>query len=138
MRRDTTGPAGEGASARLIGVGVDIIEIERVGQAIERSGDRFVRRVFSEAEAGYARSRREPARHLAARFAAKESVIKALRVPSGLGWLWRDIEVIRSDGPPSIRLSGRALERASELGVASCHLSMSHSGTHAVAVVVLV
>jgi holo-[acyl-carrier protein] synthase len=138
MRRDATVPADPGASAGLIGVGVDIIEIERVGQAIQRGGERFVRRVFSEAEARYARSRREPARHLAARFAAKESVIKALRVPPGLGWLWRDIEVIRSEGPPTIRLTGRALERAAALGVASCHLSMSHSATHAVAVVVLV
>jgi len=138
MRGYETVPADQGAPARLIGVGVDIIEIERVGHAIERGGERFVKRVFSEAEARYARSRREPARHLAARFAAKESVIKALRVPPGLGWLWRDIEVIRSEGPPSIRLTGRALERAAHLGVASCHLSMSHSGTHAVAVVVLV
>ena len=127
----------EGA-AGVIGVGVDIIEIDRVGQAVERSGERFVRRVFSEAEVDYARSRREPARHLAARFAAKESVIKALRVPPSLGWLWRDIEVTRGEGPPSIRLTGRAQQRALALGVTSCHLSMSHSATHAVAVVVLV
>lgn len=136
--RGSGAPSVPGIPAKVIGVGVDIIEIERVGQALDRSGDRFVQRVFSEAEARYARSRREPARHLAARFAAKESVIKALRVPPGLGWLWRDIEVTRADGPPSIRLTGRARERAAALGVSSCHLSMSHSTTHAVAVVILV
>jgi len=124
--------------ARVIGVGVDIIEIQRVGEALARSGERFLKRVFSDAEATYAATRRSPARHLAARFAAKESVIKALRVPPGFGWLWRDIEVMRTDGPPSIRLTGRAKERASALGVGSCHLSMSHSDTHAIAIVVLV
>src|SRR5262245_26628973 len=96
----------------VIGVGVDIIEIDRVRDAVHRGGERFVRRVFSEREAAYCRGKRDPARHLAARFAAKESVIKALRVPPGLGWLWRDIEVRRGDGPPSIGLTGRALERA--------------------------
>ena len=70
--------------------------------------------------------------------AVVESVIKALRVPAGLGWLWRDIEVTRTSGPPSIRLTGRALERATALGVLGCHLSLSHSATHAVAIVVLV
>ncbi|MBI3447590.1 MAG: holo-ACP synthase [Acidobacteria bacterium] len=122
----------------VIGIGIDIIEIDRVERAIERGGDRFVRRVFSDDEIRYARSRRRPASHFAARFAAKESVIKALRVPPGLGWLWRDIEVTRGGGPPSIRLTGRALDRATSLGVAGWQLSMSHSTTHAVAVVVLV
>lgn len=126
------------AAGSVIGVGIDIIEIDRVGEAIERGGERFVRRVFSEDEIRYARSRRRPASHFAARFAAKESVIKALSVPPGLGWLWRDIEVTRGGGPPSIRLSGRALARAASLGVRGSHLSMSHSATHAVAFVVLV
>ena len=129
MRADTGG---------VIGIGVDIIEIDRVERAIERGGDRFVRRVFSEEEIRYSRSRRRPASHFAARFAAKECVIKALRVPPGLGWLWREIEVTRGAGPPSVRLTGRALDRAASLGVAGFHLSMSHSTTHAVSVVVLV
>jgi len=121
----------------VIGVGVDIIEIERVRLAAERGGDRFVNRIFSGLEAGYCRGKRHPARHLAARFAAKESVIKALRVPAGLGWLWRDIEVSSAGGPPAIRLTGRALERARALHVSRCHLSISHSDTHAIAMVVL-
>lgn len=121
----------------ILGVGVDIIEIDRVGQAVERGGERLVSRVFSGAEAAYCRRRRYPARHFAARFAAKEAVIKALRVPPDLGWLWSEIEVVRVEGPPSIRLTGRALGRARELRVSGCHLSLSHSDTHAVAVVVL-
>jgi len=124
-------------TSAVIGVGVDIIEIERVRLAVERGGTRFVRRVFLDAEAAYSMGKRYPARHFAARFAAKEAVIKALRVPPGLGWLWRDIEVVRGAGPPSIRLSGRALERSAALGASAAHLSISHSETHAVAIVVL-
>lgn len=137
MEDPLSNPESPSASGAVIGVGVDIIEIERVRRAAERGGDRFLRRVFSSTEALYCRSRRDPARHLAARFAAKESVIKALRVPPGLGWLWRDIEVSDGGGPPSLRLTGRALERARTLGVSGSHLSMSHSDTHAIAMVVL-
>lgn len=138
MRSSSDLPPAPVPPGSVIGVGVDIIEIDRVREAVERGGDRFVRRVFSESEAAYCLGRKDPARHLAARFAAKESVIKALRVPPGLGWLWREIVVRRGDGPPSIELTGRALERAAALGVKGSHLSMSHSDTHAVAVVVLV
>ncbi len=138
MSRGAALPAPPAAVGPVIGVGVDIIEIERVRRAADRGGERFLRRVFSESETRYCMSRKDPARHLAARFAAKESVIKALRVPPGLGWLWRDIEVTRPGGPPSVRLSGRALERSRALGVSTCHLSMSHSDMHAVAIVVLV
>ncbi len=137
MEDPLNSPEPPAASGAVIGVGVDIIEIERVRRAAERGGERFLRRVFSSTEAVYCSSRRDPARHLAARFAAKESVIKALRVPPGLGWLWRDIEVSGRGGPPSIRLSGRALERARTLGVSDSHLSISHSDTHAIAMVVL-
>ena len=138
MVRDTRLRPLEAPPSSVIGVGIDIIEIERVRTALERGGDRFLTRVFSEAEAEYCRSRRRPARHFAVRFAAKESVIKALSVPPGLGWLWRAIEVAGGGGPPTLRLSGRALERADQLGVSASHLSMSHSDQHAVAVVVLV
>jgi len=121
----------------VLGVGIDIVEIERVRQAIERGGERFVSRIFSRGEVDYCTGRRHPARHFAARFAAKESVVKALRVPPGLGWLWRCIEVTGSGGAPSIVLSGRAVSLARELGVSTSHLSLSHSDSHAVAVVVL-
>ncbi len=121
----------------VIGVGIDIIEIERIRVALDRGGQRLLDRLFTPEEAAYCRSRRSPERHFAARFAAKESVVKALRAPAGLGWLWRCIEVTGAGGPPSLRLSGRAHERAERLGVTASHLSLSHSETHAVAVVVL-
>lgn len=121
----------------VIGVGIDIIEIERVREALERGGQRFLTRLFTPGETSYCSARRLPERHFAARFAAKESVVKALRVPPEIGWLWRSIEVTGAGGPPSLRLSGRARERAERLGVTSFHLSLSHSDTHAVAVVVL-
>lgn len=128
---------GGAAAPQVVGIGVDIIEIERVRRAAERGGERFIDRLFSDREAEYCRSRRHPARHLAARFAAKESVIKALRVPDDLGWLWREIEVTGVGGPPELRFTGRVLARARALGVTGSHLSISHSETHAVAMVVL-
>lgn len=137
IMEDPVGFPASRSAPGVVGVGVDIIEIERVRRAARRGGDRFLRRVFSPAEAVYCSSRRDPARHFAARFAAKESVIKALRVPPGFGWLWREIEVSSRGGPPSIRLLGRALERAHALGARCAHLSMSHSDTHAIAMVVL-
>ncbi|HET9480345.1 MAG TPA: holo-ACP synthase [Candidatus Polarisedimenticolia bacterium] len=116
------------------GVGIDIIEIERVGAVLQRRGDRFIRHVFLPGEVRYCSARRNPATHYAARFAAKEAVIKALAVKKGMTFLWRDIEVIRSeDGSPSIRLTGRALELASRRGVTRVLVSLSHSETHAVA-----
>lgn len=118
----------------MYGVGVDIIEIERVARVLERRGDNFLRHVFLDSEVAYCASRRNPARHYAARFAAKEAVVKALAVKKGMTFLWRDIEVTRShDGAPSIRLTGRAALLAAERGVTTLHVSLSHSDTHAVA-----
>src|SRR5262249_54222521 len=99
-----------------------------------RRGDRFLQHVFLPDEIGYCLSRREPARHFAARFSAKEAVVKALGVKRGMTFLWRDIEILRSvDGVPSARLTGRALDRARRLGVTEMHVSLSHSDSHAVA-----
>jgi len=118
----------------MLGVGVDIIEIERVRGVLERRGDRFVDHVFLPDEAAYCRSRRESARHFAARFSAKEAVVKALGVKRGMTFLWRDIEILRSpDGVPTVRLTGRALHLARQRGIGSVLISLSHSDTHAVA-----
>ena len=113
--------------------GVDIIEISRVGQVLERYGRRFLERVFTPDEIAYCRGR--PA-NLAARFAAKEATMKALG--TGVrGVSWKDIEVVRHEsGAPSIRLQGRAKLRAQRLGVAEIALSISHSREYAVAFVV--
>ena len=113
--------------------GVDIIEISRVGQVLERYGRRFLERVFTPDEIAYCRGR--PA-NLAARFAAKEATMKALGTGvRGVGW--KDVEVVRHEsGAPSIRLQGRAKIRAERLGVGEIVLSISHSREYAVAFVV--
>ena len=110
-------------------VGVDLIEIARVERALERH-PRLAERVFSPAELAYARERRRPGRHLAARFAAKEAAVKALGVgPLGLG----EIEVVTGP-PPRLQLAGRAAEAAAERDV-GLEVSLSHSRETAVAVV---
>ena len=114
--------------------GVDIIEIPRVRQVLERYGERFLERVYTSGEIAYCRGRPP---NLAARFAAKEATMKALGTGvRGVGW--RDIEVVRQEsGAPSIRLHGRAEHRAERLGVREISLSLSHSEDYAVAFVVI-
>lgn len=123
-------------SGERTSVGVDIVEIQRISRTLSRFGERFLRRVYTEAELAYCRGK--PAR-LAARFAAKEAVAKALGV--GIfrrgGVYWRDVEVTRDHrGKPGIRLYGSAGERARQEGFTSWALSLSHSREYAVAMVV--
>jgi holo-[acyl-carrier protein] synthase len=117
----------------MLTTGVDIIEIERIRQVVERWGDRFLRRIYTEGEIAYCRGR---APNLAARFAAKEATMKALGTGiRGVGW--KEIEVVRRrGGAPSIRLHGRALARAEKMGITETALSLSHSREYAVAFVV--
>ncbi len=118
----------------MLSTGVDIIEIPRVGQVLERYGQRFLDRVFTPQEIAYCRGRPP---NLAARFAAKEATMKALGTGvRGVGW--KDIEVVRHEsGAPSIKLHGRAERRAQRLGVQEIALSLSHSREYAVAFVVV-
>ena len=115
------------------------MDIARIAAMIADKGERATTRLFTEGEAAYASSRAEPARHLAARFAAKEAAYKALAGTEharGIGW--RDIEVVLEwDGRPTLRFHGRAAERAAELGVTRAHLSLTHADHTAAAVVVL-
>jgi holo-[acyl-carrier protein] synthase len=119
--------------AGLIGAGTDIIEIERIKQAIERSGNRFLERVFTPGERGFCDARKERFSCYAARFAAKEAVLKALG--TGLaGCSLLDVEVRRQEGSrPEILLHGAAAEMAKEKGVASVLISISHNREQAVA-----
>jgi holo-[acyl-carrier protein] synthase len=117
-------------------VGVDIIEIPRIARAVERWGDRFLRRVYTEAE--IARCRERP-QSLAARFAAKEAVGKALGV--GVGWggglRWTEIEILNNKwGKPEVLLHGDAARLAQHLGLNHWAISLSHSHENAVAMVV--
>jgi holo-[acyl-carrier protein] synthase len=111
----------------IAGIGVDVIEIDRVERALERRG--LGERLFTAEERRYAARHRRPARQLAARFCAKEAVAKSL----GLGgWSFTDVEVV-AGAPPQVRLRGRAERRARELGVAVC-ISLTHSRETAAAV----
>jgi holo-[acyl-carrier protein] synthase len=113
----------------IVGVGIDVVDVERFRQTLERT-PALSNRVFTAAE------RARPLASLAARFAAKEALAKALGAPAGLHW--RDAEV-RADpsGRPQLALSGTVAARAAELGVRDLHLSISHDAGIASAVVVL-
>ena len=114
-------------------VGVDIIEIERVRATLARFGERFLTRVYSDVEAAFCRGR---VSELAARFAAKEAVMKALGT-GARGVTWREIEVLPNRrGKPLVYLYGRARERAERIGLSGIDVSMSHSREYAVAFVV--
>lgn len=116
-----------------VGLGVDIVEIERMADIIEHT-PAFVERVFSQAERDYCESMANPATHYALRFAAKEAVVKALGTGFSDGIWVRDIEVERQkSGKPIVRLSGRALEVAREQGVRDLSISLSYTHTDAVA-----
>ena len=124
--------------SHIIGLGIDATDIHRIAETIERYGDRFLHRIFTEGEVAYAMRRRTPAIHLAGRFAAKEAAMKALGTGWGEGVGWRDIEVLRlPTGLPSLRFHGRALERLTALGAHRAHLSLTHSRDLALAHVVL-
>jgi holo-[acyl-carrier protein] synthase len=122
----------------VVGVGTDLIEIARVAQSIERFGERFLVRVFTPSEIAYCQRKKNAAESFAARFAAKEAGAKALGtgISRGVGWL--ELEVGREPGGrPLLQLSGRAAERAHEMGVRKVSLSLTHSRDVALAVVVM-
>jgi holo-[acyl-carrier protein] synthase len=122
--------AGDAATAGA-GVGIDLLEIERLERALERR-PRLAERLFSDAERAYAARRARPGQHLAARFCAKEAVAKALAMEA---WSFRDVEVIGGDGPPEVRLSGAVAERAAALGV-RVSVSLTHTRRDAGAIAI--
>ena len=119
--------------AEVLGVGIDLIEIDRVAAVLERQ-PRFAERCFTEAERAYCMSRKFPPQHFAARFAAKEAVGKAL----GIGMTrWQEAEMVRGRGAPTAILTGRCLWRAADMGVVEVLLSVTHSRGMAAAVAIL-
>jgi holo-[acyl-carrier protein] synthase len=120
------------SNARDRGVGIDLLEIDRLERALERH-PRLAERLFTPAERAYAATRARPGQHLAARFCAKEAVAKALALQA---WNWSDIEVVGTDGPPEVRLQGAAAGRAAELGV-EVDVSLTHTRRDAGAIAVL-
>lgn len=119
----------------VVGVGIDLCPVSRMARAIERHGGRFEERVFTEEERRYCRGRGNAAEHFAARFAAKEALLKALGVPPGLSWHELEVQSAQ-DGAPRLVLSGEAARAAAARGVDSLHLSLTHGGDMAAAVVV--
>jgi len=122
----------------IVGTGVDITEVGRVAEAVERFGERFLRRVFTPAEVAYCSSKRNKIERLAARFAAKEAALKALGTGLRHGITWQQVEVRRQPGSrPTIALSGVAAQYAARLGVKHVSLSLSHTAEQAIAMVIL-
>lgn len=118
----------------ILGIGVDLVEVGRIRRAIERYGDRFVRRIFTDAEARYCRSCAHPEQRFASRFAAKEAALKALGVGWQKGVRFVDVELSNNElGAPAISLNGRALELSRELGVERIHVTLTHHKDFAVA-----
>lgn len=122
----------------IVGSGIDMVEIARIEQSLERFGERFLNRIFTPSEQAYCMRKRNAAESLAARFAAKEAAAKALGTGISRGVNWLEIEVVREpSGRPTIRLHGRAREFASRLGVAHTALSLTHTAGLSVASVVM-
>ncbi len=126
-------------SVGVLGVGIDIVPIERVESLLERHGERALRRLFTDGERAFAATQAYPAVSLAARVAAKEAAYKALSGDeSARGIGWQEVEVERQDdGRPLLRLHGSAAERLRALGGARCHVSLTHAGGVAAAVVII-
>jgi holo-[acyl-carrier protein] synthase len=116
----------------MTGVGLDLLEIERLERALARR-PALAKRLFTDRERAYAASRGRPGQHLAARFCAKEAVAKALGLEA---WSFTDVEVISGDGPPEIQLHGAVAERARQLGV-QVRVSLTHTTHDAGAVAIL-
>jgi len=122
----------------IVGTGIDIAEVPRIAQAMERFGARFLQRIFTESEMRYCDSKANRVERYAARFAAKEAAMKALGTGWNHGVRWRDCEVTRqSGGRPTMTFHGRAGEFASRLGVKNIAVSLTHTAEQAMALVIL-
>lgn len=123
----------------IVGIGVDAVDIERIERMFADRGDRLLQRLLTDGEIAFVKARAALAQHIAVRLAAKEAAFKALsgnELARHIGW--RDIEVVsRDDGAPELHLHERAAQRFAELGASRIHVSLTHSGLSAVAVVIV-
>ena len=119
----------------ILGIGVDIVEIDRIKNSMERYEDRFLSRIFNKQEIDYCMQKGNPAIHFAARFASKEAVVKSLGTGFSGGIKWTDIEIVNSpeSGQPSVKLHAQADEVLKKIGGSVIHLSITHSAHYAVA-----
>jgi holo-[acyl-carrier protein] synthase len=122
----------------ILGIGVDLVECARIQHSLDRFGERFLQRIFTAGEIEYSQSMKYPARHLAARFAAKEALSKAFGTGIGKSMSWKDIDVHRKlSGEPFVVLEGGAKQLAVDRSVDKVWISLSHTENHAVATIVL-
>jgi len=121
----------------IVGIGLDATDIDRIAETIERYGDRFVHRIFTDGEIAYCRRKRDAASSFAARFAAKEAAMKALGTGHSRGVYWKGIEVVRRSGPPQLLFHGGAAIRLQALGATGSLLTLTHSEQLAIAQVML-
>ena len=122
----------------VLGMGTDLIETRRLQQSIDRFGDRFLERIFTDGEIAYCKRKKNAAESFAARFAAKEAAAKALGTGISFGVNWKEFEVKREpSGKPTLAFSGRAAELARAMGVRRVQLSLTHSRDLAMAVVLV-
>ena len=122
----------------ITGIGIDVVQNDRIRDSIQRFGDRFLSRIYTEGEIEYCKKCAQPEIHYAARFAAKEAAFKALSgndLARGVGW--REIEVLSGTHGPELVFHGLAEQRAKELGIQRIHVSLTHTHLAAVAMVVL-
>lgn len=128
---------GEKGSAVIVGLGLDVAEIDRIEAAIKRHGASFIERIYTATEAAYCQRYTSPFERYAGRFAAKEAAMKALGTGWSRGVRWRDIEVVREgSGKPTLKLEGAARTIADGLGVNHIVLTITHSGNLAIAQVI--
>ncbi len=122
----------------IVGLGLDATEIARIADTLQRYGERFLERVFTPREIAYCMRRRNPAPHLAGRFAAKEAGMKAIGTGHSQGVLWRDVEVVRAGGPPQLHFHNEAARHFARLGGTRALLTITHTDDLALAHVILV
>ncbi|HEY3323385.1 MAG TPA: holo-ACP synthase [Planctomycetota bacterium] len=122
----------------IVGIGIDIVEIERIRSMHQRHGKRFVNRILTAAEQGYVLSYADPSERLAGRWAAKEAALKALGTGLAEGIGWRDVEILPDErGKPTLILHNKAIARARELAATHLHVTITHSQALAFAQVIL-
>src|SRR5215475_12645946 len=121
----------------IVGMGIDVAEVQRIRNVFESQGERFVRRVYTEAEAAYCEQFKNKYERYAGRFAAKEAAMKALGTGWSRGVRWVDVEVVRQrGGRPTVKLHGEAGEIAGRMGVKNISLSITHTAEQAFAQVI--
>jgi len=122
----------------ITGIGIDVIQNDRIRESIERYGDRFLNRIYTEGEIEYCRKSARPEIHYAARFAAKEAAFKALGTGWASGVTWKDVELVRlPSGKPGLHLYRDALAHATSAGATRFHVSLTHDELVSCAVVIL-